>query len=79
MAANMHKGFGTVTNKTLTFERAIGHLNVFVASGAELQLSFDGGTSFITIPAGFNSFDVGPTTSMIATSTGAFQLLGVQA
>jgi len=79
MASNIHVGSTvSVTDKVFGFNRAVGYLNVFVATGTTLQLSFDGGDNFLTIPAGFNSMTIGPTTTVIATSTGAFQIVGVQ-
>lgn len=77
MAANMFaSGSG---DDTVLFEKAVDYLNVFVDTGATFGLSLDKGENFITLPAGFHSFRIGPTKEIQVTSDGDWQLVGVQA
>ena len=77
MAANTFAS-GT-TDETVVFPRAVNYLNVFVAASVTFSLSVDKGENFISLPAGFHSFFVGPITEVQVQSTGAWQLIGVQA
>lgn len=77
MAANTHAS-GTA-DATVTFSRPVDYLLVFVSTGTTFTLSLDKGANYITIAAGFHSFKVGATDEVRLTSTGAWQLVGVQA
>ena len=79
MASNHHFNSGAVTDKVIGFPRAVNHLNIFVETGITFEISFDGGVNFLEVPPGFTSMPVGPIGSVIVTSDGAFQLVGVQA
>lgn len=77
MAANIFAG-GT-TDGTIEFDRAVAHLNVFVASGVTFSISLDSGANYLSLPAGFHSFPIGPVFEARVQSTGAWQLIAVQA
>lgn len=76
MAANIFKS-GT-GNATLSFDRAVDYININVAASVTLSLSVDG-TNYMTIPSGLHSFRIGATFSIWINSTGAWQLIAVQA
>ena len=76
MAANYFDG-GT-TGKTVNFDRFVNYLTVFVASGVTFTMSLDSKGNHITIPAGLHSFVVGAIKTIEVTSTGAWQINGVQ-
>ena len=79
MASNYHYSSGAVSNEIIEFPRTICHLNIFVGSGVTFELSLDSGVNFIEIPPGFVSMPVGPVSNVMITSSGMFQLIGVQA
>jgi hypothetical protein len=64
---------------TITYDKPIGHLSVFVASGVTFELSLDKGVNYITLPAGFNSFPIGAITEVRVVADGEWQILAVQA
>jgi len=70
--------FSGTSNDNVTFSRPIGHLNIFVAAGVTFAFSIDEGETFITLPAGFHSFPVGPVIEIHIQSSGAWQIIGVQ-
>jgi len=76
MAANYFSS-GT-TDKTITFNKAVSYLNIFVGSGVTFSFSLDT-INYMTLPAGFHSFPVGLIKEVRVTSSGAWQLIGVQA
>jgi hypothetical protein len=76
MAANIFKS-GT-GNATITFDRAVDYINIFVAASITCTLSVDN-VGFMTIPSGLNSFRIGPTFNLYIQSTGAWQLIAIQA
>lgn len=65
-------------DKTITFSRPVGHLNISVATGVTFLFSIDLGVTFITLPVGFHSFPVGQVTEVQIKANGAWQLVGVQ-
>ena len=77
MAANTFAS-GTADG-TVTFDKAVDYLNVFVGTGVAFSLSLDKGTNFITLPSGFHSFRIGSVKEVRIQSDGAWQLIGVQA
>ena len=80
MASNYHitetDGYGV--SEGYTFDKPVGHLNITVEAGVVFTISFDNGTTFLTVPVGFNSIPVGPVNSITVVSDGAFSLVGVQ-
>lgn len=79
MAANQHIDGYIVTNQIFEFNRAAGHLNIFVGSGVTFSISFDGGVNFLTVPAGLTQTPIGPVNNVIITSSGTWQIVGSQA
>ncbi len=76
MAANT--SFSGTSDKTMEFDRPVNYLLVSVASGVTFSLSLDK-VVYMTLPTGFYSFSVGPTTEVRVQASGAWQLTGVQA
>jgi len=76
MASNYHRS-GT-GNDIVTFPKPINYLNINVESGVTFQISFDGGTNYLTIPSGFYNFGVGLVSELHIGATGAWQLVAVQ-
>lgn len=76
MAANYFSSGSA--DKTITFQKAVSHLNIFVATGVTFSFSLDT-INYMTVPAGFYTFPVGLVKEVRVTSTGAWQLIGVQA
>lgn len=76
MAAN--SSFSGTGDDTLEFDRPVNYLLVSVATGVTFSLSLDKLT-YMTLPAGFHSFHVGPVNEVMVKSSGAWQLTGVQA
>ena len=64
---------------TVTFDKPIDHLNVYVASGVTLAISLDKGQNFMSLPEGFHSFRIGPVSEVQIQSDGEWELIGVQA
>jgi len=81
MASNYHlDGYETdADGEIFEFDRAVNHLNIWVADGETFSISFDGGIGFLRVPPGMNSLPIGPVTSVVIISTGQFNLIGVQA
>lgn len=77
MAVNIHAS-GT-TDGTIEFDRPVGYLNVFVGSGVTFSLSLDLGENYITLPAGFHNFPIGPVSEVQVQANGAWQLVATQA
>jgi hypothetical protein len=77
MAANVFAS-GSASD-TITFDKAVNYLNVFVDSGVTFSLSLDKGANFITLPSGFHSFVIGSVKEVRVQSDGVWQLIGVQA
>ncbi len=77
MAANTYAG--GATDGTVEFDKPVNHLNVFVDTGVTLSISLDKGTNFLSLPAGFHSFRIGPVKEVQVSADGAWQLIGVQA
>lgn len=76
MAANTYaNGSG---DGGVEFDKPVGHLNVYIAGGVTFSISLDNGTNFLTLPAGFHSFRVGPVKKVIINSDGDWELVGVQ-
>ena len=67
------------TDGTVVFDKPIDHLNVYVASGVTFALSLDKGENFMSLPAGFHSFRIGPVLVVRIESDGEWELIGVQA
>ena len=78
MASNQHFSGTGGFEGDLDFGRAIGHILVNVTS-ATITLSFDQGSNAITLPTGFHSFPVGPTTLVRVGGTGSWEIVGIQA
>jgi len=76
MAANTF--FGGTADDTITFDRPVDYLNVSVASGVTFSLSLDG-FDYITLPVGFHSFEIGAISTLYISSSGAWQIIGIQA
>lgn len=77
MAANTFAN-GT-SDGTVTFDKPIDHLNVYVASGVTFSLSLDKGENFMSLPAGFHSFRIGAVKEVRVQSDGEWEMIGVQA
>lgn len=77
MAANTFAS-GAVDG-TVIFDKPVNHLNVFVAAGVTLAISLDKGENFMSLPAGFHSFRIGPVLEVQIQSDGEWDLIGVQA
>ena len=60
------------------FDKAIDHVNVYVATGVTFAISLDKGTNFLKLPVGFHSFKVGPLKELHIQASGEWQLVGVQ-
>ena len=65
-------------DKTVTFGKAVNHLNIFVATGVTFSFSLDT-INYMTLPAGFSSFPVGLVKEVRVSSSGSWQLIAVQA
>ena len=77
MAANTFaNGTG---DDTVTFDKPIDYLNVYIASGVTFAISLDRGQNFMSMPDGFHSFRIGPVTEVQIQSDGEWELIGVQA
>ena len=77
MAANYHLAGSVGTGHT--FPKPVNHLNIYVDTGVTFTISFDNGTTYITVPVGLYSMPVGIVKNILVTSTGAFSIVGVQA
>lgn len=77
MAANTFAN-GT-SDGTVTFDKPVSHLNVYVATGVTFAISLDKGTNYLSMPAGFHSFKVGPINEVRIQADGEWELIGVQA
>jgi len=75
MAANLYaSGSGS---KAVEFTRAVKHLNIFVSTGTTFSISFDG-ENYMTLPAGFSNFPVGPILELWVSANGEWQIWAVQ-
>ena len=75
MAANLFtSGSGS---KGVEFTRAVSHLNIFVSTGTTFSISFDG-VGYMTLPAGFSNFPVGPVLKLWVSANGDWQIWAVQ-
>jgi len=77
MAANTHAN-GAAPGGLVTFDKPVGHLNVYVDTGVTFAISLDKGASFLTLPAGFHSFKVGSVKELHIEADGVWELVGVQ-
>ncbi len=77
MASNTFAG-GT-TDETVVFDKPINYLNIFVGTGVTFAVSLDKGENFLSLPVGFHSFFIGHVKEVQVQSSGAWQLIGVQA
>lgn len=77
MASNTFAG--GVGDDTITFSKPVDHLNVYVATGVTFAISVDKGTNFMSLPAGFHSFRIGPVSEVQVQADGEWELIGVQA
>ena len=77
MAANTFAS-GT-TDSTVSFDKPVDYLNVYVASGVTFAISLDRGENFMTLPEGFHSFRIGPVREVQIEADGNWDLIGVQA
>lgn len=75
MAANYFESGSA--SKDISFPRAVRHLNLFVNTGVTFSISFDG-DNYMTVPAGFSNFPVGPVTNVWISADGDWQLWAVQ-
>ena len=77
MAANTFaEGLG---DATVTFDKPVDYLNVYISAGTIFSLSLDKGVNFITLDEGFFSFRIGAVKEVRVQADGAWQLIGVQA
>ena len=79
MASNHHINGGAVAEEVLSFPKPVNYLNIFVDTGVNFRISFDGGDTFLTIPPGITGLQVGPIRGIVVTSDGLFNLVGVHA
>ena len=63
---------------TIEFGRSVSHINIYVDTGVTLSISLDKGQNFMTLPAGFHSFDIGPVFEVQVQADGAWQMIAVQ-
>ena len=77
MAANTFAS-GT-TDGTVVFDKPVNYLNVYVATGVTFAISLDKGENFMSMPAGFHSFRIGPVLEVQVWSDGEWEMIGVQA
>ena len=77
MAANVF--VGGIQDETLVFDRAIGHLNVFVAVAVTFALSLDKGENYLRLPEGFHSFPIGPVYEVWVKADGEWSMIAIQA
>lgn len=67
------------TDETITFDKPINYLNVYVAAGVTFAISLDKGENFMSMPAGFHSFKIGSVKEIQIQADGEWELIGVQA
>lgn len=79
MAANVFIDHNTDGYGAFTFTKPVDYLNVNVEEGVLFEFSLDGGENFVTLPAGFHSFRIGPTFVINIRAEEGWQLLAVQA
>lgn len=75
MASN--KSFSGSSDATITFDRAVTHLNIGVETGVTFSFSVDG-TNFVPVDAGFHSLKIGSTKTLYIQANGNWGLIGVQ-
>ena len=64
---------------TIVYDKPVGYLSIFVASGVTFEFSLDKGTTYITLPDGFHSFPIGSVTEIHIAADGEWQILAVRA
>ena len=77
MAANIFAN-GSIDD-TVEFDRAVGHLNITVATGVTFAFSLDNGTNFMSLPAGFHSFPIGAVYEVRVQANGEWEMIAIQA
>lgn len=77
MAANTFAN-GT-SDGTISFDKPVNYLNIYVASAVTFAISLDKGANFMSLPEGFHSFRIGAVREVRVQSDGEWELIGVQA
>lgn len=78
MASSIHRSGGASTEAGISFPKPVGHLLVWIDFGATFSISFDNKTNFFNLEPGSHSLPVGLTKLIHITSSGSWQMVGVQ-